>query len=157
MMDETSTPAPQTPNPPVRPWHRKALLILVPVFAALTLYTALPQTSRAIGSAAGSGCDHTPAANGVSACPHGVDANGGCNMNAAAAPDRVPVRPEKALDWTIPEGVPRGPSEFAGTVASPRPGTFGTRLRQEGRSMIHASITQPVPVVEGQIHVRSQK
>lgn len=104
MMDETSPPAPQTPIPPARPWHRMALVILVPVFAALTLYTALPKTSRSVGASAGSGCDHTPDANGVSACPHGVDANGGCNMNAATAPKLVPVRPEKALDWIIPEG-----------------------------------------------------
>lgn len=107
MTDQDFTLAPPAPVPPSRPWRRMGMLLLVPAAAALALYAALPRTAPTAGFSTGGGCDHTPDAQGFSACPHGVNANGGCNMNAAGAPDPglpAPPVPGTGMEWILPAG-----------------------------------------------------
>ena len=104
MTDQDPTLTAPTPVQPSRPWRRMGMILLVPAAAALALYAALPRTAPTTSFITGGGCDHTPDAKGFSACPHGVDANGGCNMNVAGAPNPVPALPGTLLDWILPKG-----------------------------------------------------
>lgn len=102
----------QPPKP--RRWLRLAAFLLIPVAAALTLAAVLPRTAKAVPQAAagdhpagqGAGCTHAADAQGAQSCPHGMDANGGCNMNAAPGDahgqSALPNAGHK-LDWTLPK------------------------------------------------------
>ncbi len=124
MTDQDSIPFESTVPSPDRRW-RLSLLLAAPMVAALTLYAILPSGAPGtLPGAAQNGCDHTPGADGRSACPHGVDAEGGCNMNAVGASNPVQATFGKALDWDLPEGWNsenhQGGMRYA-TLKSPRP------------------------------------
>ncbi len=106
MTDPETISMEPTPKP-TRRWIRFGWLLATPVAAALILVAALPaRPSRVLPLAAKGGCDHTPGPDGAPACPHGVDANGGCNMNAggAYAMGLPQASPGRTLTWTLPVG-----------------------------------------------------
>ncbi len=80
-----------------------ALLLAASIAAALTLYGIQPVRTPTSGTTAQGGCDHTPGPNGPSACPHGVNASGGCNMSEPGT-DLVASGPQTRLSWTLPRG-----------------------------------------------------
>jgi hypothetical protein len=79
------------------------MVLLGVVVVVLALYTVFHKRKSFIASSRG-GCDHTLDANGVSACPHGVDVRGGCNMNITGIPGPGARLSGKPLDWVLPKG-----------------------------------------------------
>lgn len=93
-----------------RRWLHLAAFTVVPILAALSVYAFLPKTPKAPTGQA-SGCDHSVNPASAQSCPHGMDANGGCNMNAGAGSmaGDGPMQPpsmggRRSLEWTLPQG-----------------------------------------------------
>lgn len=90
-----------------RRWPRLAAFTAIPIAGALSIYAFLPKAPKPpVGQA--SGCDHSASPASGQACPHGMDANGGCNMAANAAPDGqtqgASLAPPRSLEWVLPKG-----------------------------------------------------
>lgn len=92
-----------------RRWLHLAAFTVIPIVAALSVYAFLPKTSKApVGMP--SGCDHFVNQASGQSCPHGMDANGGCNMNAGtgSASGDAQMQPvafagKRSLEWVLPE------------------------------------------------------
>lgn len=96
-------------NTPVhrRRWPRLAAFTAIPIAGALSIYAFLPKAVKPpVGQA--SGCDHSASPASGQACPHGMDANGGCNMAANASAldgqsQRASQASSRSLEWVLPK------------------------------------------------------
>lgn len=93
---------------PRRRWLHLAAFTVVPIAAALSVYAFLPKAPKRPVTKS-SGCDHSAAPASGQSCPHGMDENGGCNMNAGAgsAPAEGQIQPmafggKRNLEWALP-------------------------------------------------------
>lgn len=91
-----------------RRWLHLSAFAAVPIVAALSVYAFIPKTPKApVGQSPG--CDHSATPAKGQSCPHGMDANGGCNMNAEAGSNSGDAQMPPAafggkrnLEWVLP-------------------------------------------------------
>ena len=129
MTDQEAELIPPLPAPTTPRWLLFGTLLAVPLAVALTLIATLSRAPKVgLTASTNGGCDHTADANGYSSCPHGVNANGGCTMNAAGTDrQKLPAQslPEKRLTWVLPQGWTAETSAIGMRFATLKPANQG--------------------------------